>query len=779
MVVLSAACMAECSYCFGPHRGKVTDIQTVDKTLEFIYYVVSETNPEKVRITFHGGEPLIAPIALWEHFLKYITSRLKDKVLILSIQSNLWNLNKDFCRLFRKYNVSIGTSLDGPKALNDLQRGKGYFDKTWKGIKLAEKFGLEAGCISTFTPESITRWKDLMDFFMKKKKSFSIHPSLKPLYYKGNGELFINTDQYSTLLTEMMDAYIEHRKHIQIDSFDQICRSVAFSKGDVCTFRDCFGLFLAIDPEGYIYSCQRFCGKPEFALGNISEMPSLDDIENHPKAQNIKSREKEVSIRCSVCEHLNYCRGGCYYNALSGGDGIIDPYCDAYKKAFSRVKAKLLKEISSEQNVKAMQSSTPENGEPLFLRKGKIISLTKRVHPSVTGQNAKLAIALHEIAKGSSLRDSAKIMFENGITSDEEHTFLALQQLKNQILINNDRASLNNLYIHITFHCNLSCSHCYANAGHTEELTFMEAEDFKTLLAQAAKNNFGKIVITGGEPLIHPQINELLSYLKAAKDNGLNLALRTNFTNEFSDDFLQLLAEAFNQVIVSVDGDETSHGQRRGFGTYELMKNNIMRYQNIVRFNPNKFAELSLACVMNKKDVKGEPGKSVRELADSLDINRVRFRPVLPLGRAKDWDEPPVSEAIGSHLDPLTVIKHGIWPKMSCGLGQNLYIEPSGDSFPCYAYHKPHSMLGNVVENGLAPVLKSPAFRKLSNYNVDQIEKCKECEYRYLCGGACRAWSGEDAQYRLDAPPIECNGLRARAKKIVDTARRYLLDDNM
>ena len=427
--------------------------------------------------------------------------------------------------------------------------------------------------------------------------------------------------------------------------------------------------------------------------------------------------------------------------------------------------------------MKAMRLS-PVNGDPLFLRKGKIISLTKNIHPAVIGQNAKMAIALYEIAKGPDLHASANRMYDNKITSDKKQTYIALQQIKNTMLVNNGHSQLNNLYIHITFQCNLSCSHCYASAGIADDMSFMKAEELKILLSKVGKSNFSKTIITGGEPLIHPQINEILLYLKTTKEKGMNLALRTNLTGNYSDNFLLLLAEAFNQVIVSVDGNKASHDERRGAGSYKLMKNNITRYQNLVKSNADKYAELSLACVMNSKDIKGETGNSVKELGKSLGIKRVRFRPLLPLGRAKIWNEPPVSEAINSHLDPMILIEQGIRPNMSCGLGQNLYIEPSGDSFPCYAYHKPHSILGNVLEEGLEQVLKSPEFRKLSIYDVDNIKKCKDCEYRYLCGGACRAWSGEHAQYRLNAPPIECDGLKARAMEIVDTAREFLSDDN-
>ena len=48
-------------------------------------------------------------------------------------------------------------------------------------------------------------------------------------------------------------------------------------------------------------------------------------------------------------------------------------------------------------------------------------------------------------------------------------------------------------------------------------------------------------------------------------------------------------------------------------------------------------------------------------------------------------EELPVSEAPGAHADLLKLIEEGFCPVASCGLGQNLYVAPSGKSFPCYA----------------------------------------------------------------------------------------------
>ena len=67
------------------------------------------------------------------------------------MQSNLWLMTPELAKILAKYNIPIGSSLDGPKELNDSQRGKGYFDRTMRGYKIAKDNGLKVSFICTFT----------------------------------------------------------------------------------------------------------------------------------------------------------------------------------------------------------------------------------------------------------------------------------------------------------------------------------------------------------------------------------------------------------------------------------------------------------------------------------------------------------------------------------------------------------------------------------------------------------------------------------------------------
>jgi uncharacterized protein len=283
------------------------------------------------------------------------------------------------------------------------------------------------------------------------------------------------------------------------------------------------------------------------------------------------------------------------------------------------------------------------------------------------------------------------------------------------------------------------------------------------------------MVITGGEPLIHSRRGELLTALAEARFRTvpMRLVLRTNLAMSLDSDALRHIAASVDEVVVSVDGDEPTHDRRRGKGAYTKVLSNLESYAQVARSIADA-AELSLAAALCPADAQGEPGECIHQLARRLGIRKTRVRPLLPLGRARDRDDAPTSEAIGADADPVTLIENGFHPVASCGLGQNLSVEPSGESFPCHACRQSDQYLGNAIESGLGGILESGGFRDLSRHTVDTNRKCRSCEVRYLCGGACRAWGAQATQFDLDAPPSECASLKERAQRLLVAAQEYL-----
>lgn len=770
MILPTMSCQANCNYCFGPFKGATMSKEVAEQSVDFINSITTDTKQNKASITFHGGEPLLAPISIWQYLLKETESKLTGKKISWNIQSNLWNLDDEFATLFREHNVSIGTSIDGDQRECDVNRGYGYWQKTMNGIAKAREYGLDIGGIATISRKTKENWKEVVDFFIQQQINMNLHPALSSQRIKDD-QYALSVDEYSSLIKEMYPYYIKHRKNISISTLDTFCKSCVNGNADVCSFQDCLGMFLVIDPSGNIYSCQRFCGNEEFSLGNVADRPSLEDLFSSKAASHHRRREEEVSSQCGECEYFNICRGGCYYNAAINGDGVIDPLCEAYKESFSFVQKQLVKEMGKPENMDAIIKSPAQKGEHPLFRKGHYISLAQEVHPKIKSSHARTVLAMYELGKSGDPETAARNVVEQGICGNLLETQKVMTHYFNKL--QEPATSLNNIYIHLTSSCNLTCTHCYATSD--DHGIDLDVSVFKKIIEEDIVSKFNKVVVLGGEPLILSNKNSFFKICKQYKDFGGTIVLRTNLTGAIETSELLEIADSFSQVVVSIDGNEKFHDNRRGEGTYKSVVHNLEMYRKISQ-ELSSSAELSIACTMREKEIEGEVGQSVRELGEKLGNIRVRFNPLLPLGRAKDWDEPLVSEELFKKRGDENLLNNNFYPVNSCGIGQNLYIKANGDVFPCYACDTPNMRYGSIYKNSISSIAKSSLFKYVQACTVNSISKCKDCPYRYLCGGACLAWKKEN-NFKITDAPDNCIHLQKRAKKMIDAARTFLLDD--
>jgi uncharacterized protein len=83
--------------------------------------------------------------------------------------------------------------------------------------------------------------------------------------------------------------------------------------------------------------------------------------------------------------------------------------------------------------------------------------------------------------------------------------------------------------------------------------------------------------------------------------------------------------------------------------------------------------------------------------------------------------------------------------------GAALAIEHNGDLYSCDHYVYPKYHLGNIMNQSLGEMVRSPAQTKFGNDKLDTLPKyCRECEVRFACNGECpkhrfiRTPDGED-----------------------------------
>ncbi len=320
---------------------------------------------------------------------------------------------------------------------------------------------------------------------------------------------------------------------------------------------------------------------------------------------------------------------------------------------------------------------------------------------------------------------------------------------------------------------------CYARAdGQGRGQPDLPVADLTRLLRAAKEAGFRQVELTGGEPLLHRERDAMLDALTQARGWAapMGLVLRSNLALLLDTQVLQRIALAVDRLVVSVDGDQTQHDARRGSGSYAAVVRNLDAYQDDAARMPGA-AELCLAATIGATDRASEAEVAVRDLARRLGVSYIRIRRVLPLGRASEWKSAPIRARLTGDEDPMDRIEGGFRPLASCGLGENLHVEVSGDAFPCYAYTHRRHHLGNVVTDGLRAVIEGAGFAALSGCAVDSVQsrsECRTCDLRYICGGGCRAWLHGRAQSLNQVAQIECREAKARAEKILQAACGYL-----
>ena len=100
---------------------------------------------------------------------------------------------------------------------------------------------------------------------------------------------------------------------------------------------------------------------------------------------------------------------------------------------------------------------------------------------------------------------------------------------------------INYLRVSVTDHCNLSCIYCSANSvPHLSHDDILRYEDIQRVVQVAASMGINKVRLTGGEPLLKPQIDKLVRMIARIG------TLTTDGSDLFAEVFLR---EDFNEAL--------------------------------------------------------------------------------------------------------------------------------------------------------------------------------------------------------------------------------------
>jgi SynChlorMet cassette radical SAM/SPASM protein ScmF len=202
---------------------------------------------------------------------------------------------------------------------------------------------------------------------------------------------------------------------------------------------------------------------------------------------------------------------------------------------------------------------------------------------------------------------------------------------------------LNCIYFYLTEGCNCACRHCWIQPkyqGEGKSFPSLDFELFKSIIQQAKELGLSSVKLTGGEPLLHPNINAMLDYIKK---EDLGLTVETNgilCTPELAQK-IKFCKNAF--VSVSIDSPEKEiHEWMRGVpGCFEKA---VQGVKNLVAagFKP----QIIMSIVKRNQHQMEE----IIQLAEALGAGSVKYNLVQPTARGKAMHEQdetiPIEELI-------------------------------------------------------------------------------------------------------------------------------------
>ena len=329
--------------------------------------------------------------------------------------------------------------------------------------------------------------------------------------------------------------------------------------------------------------------------------------------------------------------------------------------------------------------------------------------------------------------------------------------MNNRIKNEETECALSSLYLYLTDHCNLCCSHCWITPKYSEQPHDGTPLEFlKKAVSEARPLGLQTVKLTGGEPFLYRHLSELIEFLA---EEQLSVLIETNGTLITRGMVERLKSCDVDQISVSLDAaTEGLHDQIRG------VKGSFKRTLEGLRLLSEHGFDFQIIMTLQRRNREEIPG--VIRLSERLGAGSLKINPLIPCGRGMEAFEHKnnlelddlirlyrmVGERSPSHKNlkiifdlpiafrTLSEIKRG--GISECRILNILGILGNGDFSICGIGQTVDELrMGNIREVSIRDVWeKSPILKDLRRslpWKLGGI--CGRCLFKFQCLGSCRA----------------------------------------
>jgi uncharacterized protein len=325
-------------------------------------------------------------------------------------------------------------------------------------------------------------------------------------------------------------------------------------------------------------------------------------------------------------------------------------------------------------------------------------------------------------------------------------------------------------------------------------------KSIKLLYDSADKNGYNSVVIgfIGGEPLLEFKlITKIVDYSKEIFKSTIKIkwSILTNGTL-LNDEIVKFLKNNNFKVIVSIDGNEKTHNLHRKFvngkGSYQKTKNNILKYKNEFKitsrstitnenFNINEIITHLLSIGIKNFSI----GYDCNITSDTINKFANSYTKLM------DTYFNDISNGNFYTIDNVKTYIYYIVGRFrncsNCNAGiAYKAVSSSGNLYLCHRFvgneNLSFSNVNTLNQNDLEE--QNKLFTKQRNVDVGlRIKSCKDCSFKYLCGGPCYHHSYQLNKNIFSETNVDCqmkqifikNVLHLLVKMPIELRREYLL----
>jgi radical SAM protein with 4Fe4S-binding SPASM domain len=298
-----------------------------------------------------------------------------------------------------------------------------------------------------------------------------------------------------------------------------------------------------------------------------------------------------------------------------------------------------------------------------------------------------------------------------------------------------EKRELKSIIMEITDKCNFACPHCSRNCSSRNNTT-LDKQVINDVLKWSTQKNITNIYFTGGEPLLHPDINEILALVK---HYGVRTSLVSNGSLIDCLDVKTLLSSNIDFHISLYGGDQYYTSYACDGVTSGMIKNNIVKLKALMN---------DRVCVT--MPVMKCNQKYLKPITEFCRKQGIRFYAGLcaPFGRGlSGWGNQRASVNIVKGKMKTLFLSNSQLAKTNrafyfpCSIN-NLCIMANMNITNCV--NLPNHAIA-VYDDKKSPdqllkIFDSREFKKSQKeFAVNNRAFCKKCEFKHDCGGGCPA----------------------------------------